>query len=142
MTTPPTHHPPTLTLTTKPAHKHPPTPSPQGDTGKMSASDASSAVFVTDGPKEIKDKVTRFAFSGGGATAEEQRARGADLEVDVPWKVGRRFGGWGWGLSGGGWGGLGFRFGVLERAGVFILRFISLFILRAAPATHNLTSAN
>jgi tryptophanyl-tRNA synthetase len=67
----------------------------------MSASDASSAVFVTDGPKEIKDKVTRFAFSGGGATAEEQRARGADLEVDVPWKVG------GGGLGLGAWGGWG-----------------------------------
>jgi hypothetical protein len=30
--------------------------------------------------------VNRHAFSGGGATVEEHRARGANLDVDVPWK--------------------------------------------------------
>ena len=42
----------------------------------MSASDESSAIFVTDTPKAIKDKVNKFAFSGGGATVEEHRANG------------------------------------------------------------------
>lgn len=31
-------------------------------------------------------QINRYAFSGGGATLEEHRARGANLEVDVPWK--------------------------------------------------------
>lgn len=31
-------------------------------------------------------QVTRYAFSGGRATVEEHRERGADLEIDVPWK--------------------------------------------------------
>lgn len=58
----------------------------QGESGKMSASDANSAILVTDSPKQIKDKVNKFAFSGGGATLEEHRAKGANLDIDVPWK--------------------------------------------------------
>ncbi|KAI8477493.1 MAG: hypothetical protein J3K34DRAFT_398423 [Monoraphidium minutum] len=61
-------------------------PALQGESGKMSASDANSAIFVNDTPKQIKDKVNKHAFSGGGATLEEQRSRGANLDVDVPWK--------------------------------------------------------
>ena len=36
----------------------------------MSASIPNSAVFVTDTPKQIKDKINKHAFSGGGATKE------------------------------------------------------------------------
>lgn len=61
-------------------------PALQGESGKMSASDTNSAIFVNDTPKSIKTKINSFAFSGGGATAEEQRAKGANLDVDVPWK--------------------------------------------------------
>ncbi|KIY94715.1 tryptophanyl-tRNA synthetase [Monoraphidium neglectum] len=61
-------------------------PALQGESGKMSASDPNSAIFVNDTPKQIKDKITKYAFSGGGATLEEHRARGANLDVDVPWK--------------------------------------------------------
>jgi tryptophanyl-tRNA synthetase len=31
-------------------------------------------------------QINKYAFSGGGATLEEHRANGANLEVDVPWK--------------------------------------------------------
>lgn len=31
-------------------------------------------------------QINKYAFSGGGATLEEHRAKGANLEVDVPWK--------------------------------------------------------
>lgn len=31
-------------------------------------------------------QINKHAFSGGGATLEEHRARGANLDVDVPWK--------------------------------------------------------
>lgn len=48
--------------------------------GKMSASDPMSAIFMTDKPKFAKRKVMN-AFTGGRATAEEQRRLGADPEV-------------------------------------------------------------
>lgn len=31
-------------------------------------------------------QINKYAFSGGGATVEEHRAKGANLDVDVPWK--------------------------------------------------------
>lgn len=43
----------------------------------MSASDPTSAIFVTDTPAQIKNKINRYAFSGGGDTVEEHRANGA-----------------------------------------------------------------
>jgi len=48
--------------------------------GKMSASEPMSAVFTTDTPKAAKKKVMA-AFTGGRATAEEQRKLGANPEV-------------------------------------------------------------
>ncbi len=48
----------------------------QGESGKMSASDTTSAIFTSDTPKQIKDKVNRYAFSGGGATIAEHREKG------------------------------------------------------------------
>lgn len=33
-----------------------------------------------------KTQINKYAFSGGGATLEEHRAKGANLDVDVPWK--------------------------------------------------------
>ena len=61
-------------------------PALQGESGKMSASDENSAIFVSDTPKAIKNKVNKYAFSGGGQTVEEHRAHGANLDVDVSWK--------------------------------------------------------
>lgn len=60
-------------------------PGLKGFHSKMSASDPSSAIFLTDTPKEIKTKINSFAFSGGKATVEEHRKFGADLEVDIPY---------------------------------------------------------
>ena len=61
-------------------------PALQGDNGKMSASNQTSAVFVSDTPKQIKTKINKYAFSGGQSTVEEHREKGANLEVDVPYK--------------------------------------------------------
>lgn len=47
----------------------------------MSASDVTSAIFTSDTPKQIKDKINRYAFSGGGATVEEHRTQGGNLIV-------------------------------------------------------------
>ena len=86
-------------------------PALKGESGKMSASDPSryvlhfpnpaslfaetrltlsflytSAIYVTDTPKQIKDKINKYAFSGGRETLEEHREKGGDLDVDIPWK--------------------------------------------------------
>ena len=52
-------------------------PALKGESGKMSASDPTSAIYVTDTPKQIKDKVNKYAFSGGRLTVEEHREKGA-----------------------------------------------------------------
>ena len=41
---------------------------------------------MTDTAKQIKDKINKYAFSGGGATLEEHKEKGADLAVDVPYQ--------------------------------------------------------
>lgn len=61
-------------------------PALQGYKTKMSGSVESSSIYVSDSPKEIADKINKFAFSGGKATVEEQRRYGADLTVDVPYQ--------------------------------------------------------
>lgn len=38
----------------------------------MSGSEANSAVFLTDTPKQIKNKINKHAFSGGKETMELQ----------------------------------------------------------------------
>jgi len=49
----------------------------------MSASVDSSAIFMTDTQKQIKDKINKHAFSGGKETMEEHREKGGDPDVDV-----------------------------------------------------------
>lgn len=66
-------------------------PALQGSKSKMSSSTATSAIMVTDTPAMIKTKINRHAFSGGGATMEEQRDKGANLEVDVAYQYLRFF---------------------------------------------------
>lgn len=58
-------------------------PGLQGSATKMSASDPNNAIYLTDTPAQIKKKINKYAFSGGKDTEEEQRALGADLDVDV-----------------------------------------------------------
>lgn len=65
-------------------------PSLQGPKTKMSASSKSSTIYVTDTPKQIKKKVGG-AFSGGQESVEEQREKGADIEVDVAYQYLRFF---------------------------------------------------
>lgn len=58
-------------------------PSLLGSQSKMSASSETSSVFMTDSEKTVKNKINKFAFSGGGATAEEHKERGGNPDVDV-----------------------------------------------------------
>uniref|UniRef100_A0A7N0U985 Tryptophan--tRNA ligase, cytoplasmic n=1 Tax=Kalanchoe fedtschenkoi TaxID=63787 RepID=A0A7N0U985_KALFE len=61
-------------------------PSLQGESGKMSASDPNSAIYVTDTGNIIKKKINKYAFSGGQDSIEKHRELGANLEVDIPFK--------------------------------------------------------
>lgn len=61
-------------------------PALQGSMTKMSASDFNSAIFLTDTPKQIKTKINKYAFSGGGDTIEEHRANGGNCDIDVSYQ--------------------------------------------------------
>ncbi|KAI8977081.1 hypothetical protein BDF20DRAFT_543377 [Mycotypha africana] len=61
-------------------------PALQGPQTKMSASVDTSAIFMTDTPKQIKNKINKHGFSGGGATVEEHRANGGNPDVDVAYQ--------------------------------------------------------
>ena len=61
-------------------------PALQGAKSKMSASDANTSIFLTDTPKQIKNKINKYAFSGGGATVEEHKEKGGNCEVDVAYQ--------------------------------------------------------
>lgn len=72
-------------------HEHKPSlihskffPSLQGHDAKMSASDADSAIYLSDTPTDIARKVGR-SLSGGGDTKELHEKHGANLEVDIPY---------------------------------------------------------
>ncbi|KAH8664229.1 hypothetical protein BX600DRAFT_464049 [Xylariales sp. PMI_506] len=58
----------------------------QGPGSKMSASIDASAIFMKDTANQIKNKVNRYAFSGGQETAEEQRRLGGNPDVDVSYQ--------------------------------------------------------
>ncbi|KZF19595.1 tryptophanyl-tRNA synthetase [Xylona heveae TC161] len=58
-------------------------PALQGPGSKMSASDETSAIFMKDTQNQIKNKVNKYAFSGGQVSAEEQRKLGGNTDVDV-----------------------------------------------------------
>ena len=55
----------------------------EGALGKMSSSNENSAVFLTDTPEAIAEKIKTHAFSGGRETKALQEELGADLAVDV-----------------------------------------------------------
>jgi tryptophanyl-tRNA synthetase len=59
----------------------------QGVSGKMSSSaGGETAILLTDDEKTVKNKVNRYAFSGGQATVEEHRKLGGNPEVDVSYQ--------------------------------------------------------
>jgi tryptophanyl-tRNA synthetase len=54
-----------------------------GHEGKMSSSEESTAIFTTDSPEEVKNKINKYAFSGGRDTIEEHRKYGGNPDIDV-----------------------------------------------------------
>merc|ERR1719362_1278986 len=61
-------------------------PALQGAQTKMSASDANTSIFLTDTPKQIKNKINKYAFSGGQATVEEHKEKGGNCDVDISYQ--------------------------------------------------------
>ncbi|KAG0146525.1 hypothetical protein CROQUDRAFT_657346 [Cronartium quercuum f. sp. fusiforme G11] len=61
-------------------------PALQGPNSKMSSSVDSSAIFMSDTPKQVKTKINKYAFSGGQTTIEEHRKVGGRCKVDVSYQ--------------------------------------------------------
>jgi tryptophanyl-tRNA synthetase len=53
--------------------------------GKMSSS-AGQAIYMTDDAKTVKDKVNKYAFSGGRDTLDEHRRHGGNPDIDVAYQ--------------------------------------------------------
>jgi len=51
--------------------------------GKMSSSEATSFIALTDSPKDVERKIKKYAFSGGRKTLDEHRKKGGNPDVDV-----------------------------------------------------------
>lgn len=66
-------------------------PALQGAQTKMSASDETSSIFLTDTPIMIRNKINKYAFSGGKETVEEHRKTGGDTDVDISYQYLRFF---------------------------------------------------
>ncbi len=58
-----------------------------GPDGKMSSSDPSTAIFLDDDEKTVRNKIMKYAFSGGQATAELQRKLGGNPDIDVAFQL-------------------------------------------------------
>lgn len=66
-------------------------PALQGAQGKMSASDPNSSIFLTDTDEDIKSKIEKHAYSGGGMTKEEHKKKGGNCATDVSYQYLRFF---------------------------------------------------
>lgn len=54
--------------------------------GKMSSSIEDTAIFTHDTPKQVRNKIIKYAFSGGRETVEEHRKKGGVPEIDVSYQ--------------------------------------------------------
>jgi tryptophanyl-tRNA synthetase len=56
----------------------------EGPRSKISASVESSAMFIKDQRNQIKNKINKYAFSGGQVTEEKQSTLGGDTGKAYP----------------------------------------------------------
>lgn len=59
--------------------------------GKMSSSDSTSYMALTDTPEEVETKIKKYAFSGGQPTIDEHRKKGGNPDIDVSFQYLRMF---------------------------------------------------
>lgn len=54
--------------------------------GKLSSSDPTTAIFLSDNPEDVARKVRKYAFSGGRPTLKEHREKGGNPDVDASYQ--------------------------------------------------------
>jgi len=54
--------------------------------GKMSSSDPTSYISLTDSPSTVKTKINKYAFSGGQPSLQEHRKKGGNPDIDVSYQ--------------------------------------------------------
>jgi len=59
--------------------------------GKMSASKKESAIYTTDSPRQVENKIRKYAFSGGQATLSEHKKKGGNPDIDVSYQYLKMF---------------------------------------------------
>jgi tryptophanyl-tRNA synthetase len=66
-------------------------PGLEGPGGKMSASSENGTVYTTDSAKIVKNKINKYAFSGGQPDIEQHRKLGGNPDIDVSYQYLRIF---------------------------------------------------
>ena len=61
-------------------------PALQGAQKKMNETDVASSINLTDSANEIKNKIMKYAFSGGRDTVEEHRKYGGNCDIDISYQ--------------------------------------------------------
>ena len=61
-------------------------PSLLGITSKMSTSQKNSVIYTTDSPNIVKNKINKYAFSGGQSDIKMHRKKGGDPSVDIAYQ--------------------------------------------------------
>jgi len=59
--------------------------------GAMSSSEKAVMITSTDSPKEVEQKIRKYAFSGGRDTVDEHRKKGGNPDVDVSFQYLKMF---------------------------------------------------
>ena len=54
--------------------------------GKMSSSIEKTTIFTTDKPEQVREKINKYAFSGGKETVEQHRKEGGNPDIDVSYQ--------------------------------------------------------
>jgi tryptophanyl-tRNA synthetase len=55
--------------------------------GKMSSSDPTSYIALTDSPETVRNKIMKYAFSGGRGSIKDHRKHGGNPDVDVAYQM-------------------------------------------------------
>ena len=66
-------------------------PALSGPGSKMSASSENETIYTTDSPEIVKNKINKYAFSGGQPDIEEHRKKGGNPDIDVSYQYLRIF---------------------------------------------------
>ncbi len=66
-------------------------PSLEGMNAVMSSSKGAALITANDTPAEVKNKINKYAFSGGRDTIEEHRKLGGNPEIDVSFQYLKHF---------------------------------------------------